>query len=362
MDSTYTPQSPDLSNFDGSGSKSGSISGDLTESAEYGKSGIGRINPYMSPIIPPIPFYHSSTPPTSSTAAPQFNYPSQPMKLPPPHDNLIISQSNHLHNQQPQPQPQQQQHHPHPHPPHKSIPDPVTMSTRQPRQPRQPRVPSQPANLQNTFDSNPLYDHSMSHHPHPHPHPHALALAPYPAPPLGPPPKNPNPDNIEIRTKFPVARIKRIMQADEEVGKVAQVTPVAVNKALELFMISLVQGAARVAREKGGKRITAGCLKRVVEADEQFDFLSEIVGKVQDTVPASKEEKDRETEREGDVEGSAGATGKKRKVSVAVAARKEEEGAGESDAEMGENREVEVKKRGRGKGKGGRKKKVEGAA
>jgi hypothetical protein len=32
----------------------------------------------------------------------------------------------------------------------------------------------------------------------------------------------------EVKTKFPVARIKRIMQADEEVGKVAQVTPVAV--------------------------------------------------------------------------------------------------------------------------------------
>jgi len=35
---------------------------------------------------------------------------------------------------------------------------------------------------------------------------------------------------IEVKTKFPVARIKRIMQADEEVGKVAQVTPVAVCK------------------------------------------------------------------------------------------------------------------------------------
>jgi hypothetical protein len=35
---------------------------------------------------------------------------------------------------------------------------------------------------------------------------------------------------IEVKTKFPVARIKRIMQADEDVGKVAQVTPVAVGK------------------------------------------------------------------------------------------------------------------------------------
>jgi len=39
-------------------------------------------------------------------------------------------------------------------------------------------------------------------------------------------------EGIEVKTKFPVARIKRIMQADEDVGKVAQVTPVAV---CELF-------------------------------------------------------------------------------------------------------------------------------
>jgi hypothetical protein len=48
-------------------------------------------------------------------------------------------------------------------------------------------------------------------------------LAPAPAPvPLG--------AGIEVKTKFPVARIKRIMQADEDVGKVAQVTPIAVCK------------------------------------------------------------------------------------------------------------------------------------
>lgn len=35
---------------------------------------------------------------------------------------------------------------------------------------------------------------------------------------------------VEVKTKFPVARIKRIMQADEDVGKVAQVTPVVVCK------------------------------------------------------------------------------------------------------------------------------------
>lgn len=39
-------------------------------------------------------------------------------------------------------------------------------------------------------------------------------------------------EGIEVKTKFPVARIKRIMQADEDVGKVAKVTPVAVCESI----------------------------------------------------------------------------------------------------------------------------------
>jgi hypothetical protein len=120
--------------------------------------------------------------------------------------------------------------------------------------------------------------------------------------------KNPNPNNIEIKTKFPVARIKRIMQADEEVGKVAQVTPVAVNKALELFMIALVNGAADKAREKGGKKVTAQHLKSVVEGNpDQFDFLNDIVGRVSEA-------------QEG-----AGGEGRKRKEKVDVGSESSEE-------------------------------------
>lgn len=44
-------------------------------------------------------------------------------------------------------------------------------------------------------------------------------------------PDDPGPSlGIEVKTKFPVARIKRIMQADEDVGKVAQAAPTAVCK------------------------------------------------------------------------------------------------------------------------------------
>jgi len=85
-----------------------------------------------------------------------------------------------------------------------------------------------------------------------------------------------------VKTKFPTARIKRIMQADEEVGKVAQQTPIAVGKALEMFMIQLVGKSADVAREKSSKRVSAAMLKQVVESDDQWDFLREIVGRVEE--------------------------------------------------------------------------------
>lgn len=99
-----------------------------------------------------------------------------------------------------------------------------------------------------------------------------------------PPPIDPSP----VKTRFPTARIKRIMQADEEVGKVAQQTPIAVGKALELFMISMVSKSADLAKDKGQKRVTAQMLKQVVETDEQFDFLHEIVGKVEATEEKTK--------------------------------------------------------------------------
>ncbi|KAF9891647.1 DR1-associated protein 1 (negative cofactor 2 alpha) [Aspergillus nanangensis] len=105
------------------------------------------------------------------------------------------------------------------------------------------------------------------------------------------PPKPMIPTAIEVRTKFPVARIKRIMQADEDVGKVAQVTPIAVSKALELFMISLVTKAAKEAKDRNSKRVTASHLKQAVVKDEVLDFLADIIAKVPDQ-PASRKHDD----------------------------------------------------------------------
>ncbi|KAI4126225.1 MAG: hypothetical protein LQ338_003849 [Usnochroma carphineum] len=121
-------------------------------------------------------------------------------------------------------------------------------------------------------------------------------------------------EGIKVATKFPVARIKRIMQADEDVGKVAQVTPTAVSKALELFMISIVTKAANEAKAKSSKRVTAAHLKRAVEKDEQLDFLAEIISKVPDA-PAPKKDEDSEEAVEGKRKkgSSSGAGGTRRR-------------------------------------------------
>ncbi|OAX84905.1 hypothetical protein ACJ72_00727 [Emergomyces africanus] len=104
---------------------------------------------------------------------------------------------------------------------------------------------------------------------------------------------------VEVKTKFPVARIKRIMQADEDVGKVAQVTPIAVSKALELFMISLVTKAAQQARERSSKKVTAVHLKEAIGKDEVLDFLADIISKVPDHSIGGKKDDDGSDHNDG---------------------------------------------------------------
>jgi histone H3/H4 len=96
------------------------------------------------------------------------------------------------------------------------------------------------------------------------------------------PPKLKSEATAEWKSRFPVARIKKIMQADDDVGKVAQVVPVIISKALELFMQSLVEAAAHQALATGHKRVLPGHLKLAVKADTKFDFLEDHVEKVPD--------------------------------------------------------------------------------
>lgn len=56
-------------------------------------------------------------------------------------------------------------------------------------------------------------------------------------------------------------------------------------------MISLVTKSAAQARLKSAKKVTAAHLKHVIQSDESFDFLTEIVSKVPEAASSKKEVK-----------------------------------------------------------------------
>ncbi|CAO3626252.1 unnamed protein product [Cunninghamella echinulata] len=98
----------------------------------------------------------------------------------------------------------------------------------------------------------------------------------------------------KYKTKFPVARIKKIMQLDEDVGKVAQATPILICMlCLGTFYAILIDQACNQARQRSSKQLTVAHLKKTIDTIEQFDFLKDIVASVPDpTDTVMTEEKD----------------------------------------------------------------------
>ncbi|GBF90689.1 dr1-associated corepressor [Raphidocelis subcapitata] len=78
------------------------------------------------------------------------------------------------------------------------------------------------------------------------------------------------------------SRIKRVMQADEDVGKIAQLVPFLMERALELFLQQLCTRAADVAQQRGARTVTPSHLKHVVSSDELLDFLRDTVASAPD--------------------------------------------------------------------------------
>lgn len=104
--------------------------------------------------------------------------------------------------------------------------------------------------------------------------------------------------DVPWKSRFPVARIKKIMQADEDVGKVGQVVPVIISKAVELFMASMVAEASRHTVETGHKRVIPGHLKMAVKGNSMFDFLEPNVEKIPDPIHVeSRQPEEKKTRR-----------------------------------------------------------------
>ncbi|KAH3901866.1 related to Negative cofactor 2 complex subunit alpha [Saccharomycodes ludwigii] len=96
------------------------------------------------------------------------------------------------------------------------------------------------------------------------------------------PPQQPPKDDLndiftKIKTHFPPAKIKKIMQSDEDIGKVSSATPVVCGRSLEFFIALLVYKSMGVANELGVKRISPEIMKKTILEDDRFDFLRESI-------------------------------------------------------------------------------------
>lgn len=85
-----------------------------------------------------------------------------------------------------------------------------------------------------------------------------------------------------LDTRFPAARIKKIMQADEDVGKIANAVPLLMSKALELFLQDLCDRTYAITLKRGAKTLNSLHLKQCVQTFNVFDFLKDIVSRVPD--------------------------------------------------------------------------------
>lgn len=86
----------------------------------------------------------------------------------------------------------------------------------------------------------------------------------------------------KYNARFPPARIKKIMQTDEEVGKVAAAVPVIISRALELFVESLLTKAVQITSARNAKTLSPAHLKQCILAESRFDFLKDLVLSIPD--------------------------------------------------------------------------------
>lgn len=82
-------------------------------------------------------------------------------------------------------------------------------------------------------------------------------------------------DRKKSKCRFPIARIKKIMQFDEEVGKVSSSAPIVISHAIELFLVDLLKSLMEEAKQKGAKKIVLPHLESCVLSSQRLEFLKD---------------------------------------------------------------------------------------
>lgn len=79
------------------------------------------------------------------------------------------------------------------------------------------------------------------------------------------------------KTRFPISRIKKLMQLNEDVGKTTTTVPVILSRAIELFLAELLEKTVGVAAGQGATKIQLSHFHEVVEKNpDLYEFLKNV--------------------------------------------------------------------------------------
>ncbi|KAG5857677.1 dr1-associated corepressor isoform X2 [Anguilla rostrata] len=99
----------------------------------------------------------------------------------------------------------------------------------------------------------------------------------------------------KYNVRFPPGRIKKIMQKDTEVGRIAAAVPVIISRALEMFLKSFLIMTSQITQSKHSRVMSMAHMKQCIENEKLFDFLKDLAE--QATAPAQA------TQGEGHIKG-----------------------------------------------------------
>uniref|UniRef100_A0A8C6TJ89 Transcription factor CBF/NF-Y/archaeal histone domain-containing protein n=1 Tax=Neogobius melanostomus TaxID=47308 RepID=A0A8C6TJ89_9GOBI len=87
--------------------------------------------------------------------------------------------------------------------------------------------------------------------------------------------------------RFQPGRVKKIMQKDAEVGRIAMAVPVLISRALELFLKSLLTKTFLITQSKLSAVLSLAHMRQCIESERLFNFLKDALEE-----SATKQQKD----------------------------------------------------------------------
>ncbi|XP_034530851.1 dr1-associated corepressor isoform X2 [Notolabrus celidotus] len=83
--------------------------------------------------------------------------------------------------------------------------------------------------------------------------------------------------------RFPPGRIKKIMQKDAEVGRIAMAVPVIISRALEMFLKCLLTKTCLITQSKHSTVVSVAHMKQCIESEKLLHFLKELAERASST-------------------------------------------------------------------------------